>query len=505
MTISPELEQEILRLFHAEKWLPGTIAYQLSVHYSAVKRVLEQEGTPPAKIIRPSKMDPYLPFIRATLEKYPTLTAARLYEMVKERGYPGKPSHFRDIVSRIRPSRPAEAYLRLRSTPGDEGQVDWGHFGRIEIGRAKRPLVAFVIVLSYSRAVFLRFFLGQQMSFFLKGHEEAFERWRGVPRNLLYDNLKSVVTTRERKLVQFNDDFLAFAAHHRFRPQPVGIRRGNEKGRVERTIRFIRTSFFAARRFDNLEDLNEQASCWSLTTAMERRWPDDDQLSVADAFIKEQPLLLPLRDTGYPCHDRKEVKAGKTPYIRFDLNDYSVPHHYARKLLVVLASPDTLRITHGHEVIAEHPRSFDRHAVIEDPSHIAELKSAKQRAGKGSRTNDLFHAAPSSEELLKRALEQGTRLGDSVRQLRQLLFAYSAEALERAIQEALAKGAGHPQAVRHILERDRLEAGHEAALPLSLPNNPKIRDLTVKPHSLTDYDHLTESEDDNDSSGHRCT
>lgn len=289
MTIPPDLQQEILRLFHAEKWRTGTIAHQLGVHYSVVKRLLEQDGVPSSEIIRSSKVDPYLPFIRMTLERFPTLTAARLYQMVKGRGYPGKPSHFRDIVSRIRPPRPVEAYLRLRSTPGDEGQVDWGHFGSIEIGRAKRPLIAFVIVLSYSRAVFLRFYLGQQMGFFLNGHEAAFERWRGTPRTLLYANLKSVVTTRQGGLVDFNDDFRAFAAHHRFRPRPVGVRRGNEKGRVERAIRYIRTSFFAARSFDHLEDLNAQADRWSLTTAMERPWPDDDRLSVGDAFAKEPP------------------------------------------------------------------------------------------------------------------------------------------------------------------------------------------------------------------------
>lgn len=505
MTIPPELQQEILRLFHAEKWRPGTIAHQLGVHYSVVKRLLAQEGASPAQIVRPSMVDPYLPFIRMTLEKYPTLTAARLYQMVKDRGYPGRPSHFRDIVSRIRPSRPVEAYLRLRSTPGEEGQVDWGHFGTIEIGRARRPLVAFVIVLSYSRAVFLRFFLGQQMSFFLAGHQAAFERWQGTPRTLLYDNLKSVVTRRQRKLVEFNDDFIAFAGHHRFRARPVGIRRGNEKGRVERAIRYIRSSFFAARRFDHLEDLNEQAERWSLTTAMERPWPDDDRLSVGDALAKEQPLLMPIREIPHPCHDRKEIKAGKTPYVRFDLNDYSVPHRYTRKLLVVLATPDTVRIVHRDVVIAEHQRSYDRHAVIEASSHVADLKAAKQLAANGSQTYGLFHAAPSSEALLERTLEQKSGLGAAIRQLRQLLQAYGADVLERAIQEALANGAGHPQAVRHILERDRLEAGAEPALPLSLSDNPEVSDLTIKPHSLTDYDHLTESEDDDDSSGYGRT
>lgn len=128
--------------------------------------------------------------------------------MVRERGYPGRPSHFRAIIAKVRPQKPTEAYLRLRCTSGDQGQVDWGHFGRIPIGRALRPLMAFVLVLSYSRAIFLRFFPSQHMSFFMQGHQEAFERFAGCPRNLLYDNLKSVVISRPgSQHVEFNQDF----------------------------------------------------------------------------------------------------------------------------------------------------------------------------------------------------------------------------------------------------------------------------------------------------------
>ena len=154
------VEREILRLHHVEKWRPGTIARHLSVHFVTVKRVIEREDEVGEPVTRSSKVDPYLPFILDTLERFPKLTAARLYEMVRERGYLGRPSHFRAIIAKVRPRRPTEAYLRLRCTSGDQGQVDWGHFGTIQIGRAQRPLMAFVLVLSYSRAIFLRFFPG---------------------------------------------------------------------------------------------------------------------------------------------------------------------------------------------------------------------------------------------------------------------------------------------------------------------------------------------------------
>ncbi len=132
MTISPELEARILRYYHAEKWRVGTIATQLGVHHGTVQRVLAQAGLPArAPLQRPSRIDPYLPFIRETLEQFPTLTASRLYAMVRERGYTGRPDHFRHLIALHRPRRPAEAYLRLRSLPGEQAQVDWGHFGHL--------------------------------------------------------------------------------------------------------------------------------------------------------------------------------------------------------------------------------------------------------------------------------------------------------------------------------------------------------------------------------------
>lgn len=230
MTIAPDLVAQILRLHTVEKWRVGTIARQLHVHRDAVRRVLAGKLSPVhVSPLRASRIDPYRPFILATLEKFPTLSAARLHAMVRERGYVGGPSHLRLLVAQMRPRPAAEAYLRLRTLAAEQAQVDWGHFGHLQIGRARRSLMAFVMVLSHSRMVFLRFFLDARMDSFLRGHALAFAAFGGVPRVLLYDNLKSAVLERVGDAVRFNPALLAFAAHHCYEPRPVAIARGNEK------------------------------------------------------------------------------------------------------------------------------------------------------------------------------------------------------------------------------------------------------------------------------------
>src|SRR4051794_21961311 len=401
MVTPPELEAQILRYYHAEKWRIGTIASQLRVHHSVVRRVLAQAGlratnTPP----RPSRIDPYLPLIRATLEKFPTLTASRLYAMMQERGYRGSPDHFRHLIAHHRPRRPAEAYLRLRTLPGEQAQVDWAHFGHLQVGRARRPLMAFVMVLSYSRQIFLRFFLDARMESFLRGHAAAFAAWGGVPRVLLYDNLKSAVLERRGDAIRFNPTLLSFAGHYRFEPRPVAIARGNEKGRVERSIGYIRGAFFAARRFTDLDDLNAQADDWSRGLAADRRCPAEPERTVREVFAEEAPRLLSLPDNPAPLLERVAVKVGKTPYVRFDLNDYSVPHTHIRRALTVLADTHELRIVEGAQVLACHRRSYDRGAQIEQTEHPQALIEHKRAARQHRATDRLVQVAPASQELL---------------------------------------------------------------------------------------------------------
>lgn len=499
MTLSPELQAQILRYYHAEKWRIGTIATQLQVHHSAVARVLAQAGLPPIGAVRrASAIDPYLPFIRETLEKFPTLTASRLYAMAKERGYPGRPSQFRHHISLHRPKPKREAYLRLRTLPGEQAQVDWGHFGHLQVGCAKRPLMGFVMVLSWSRMIYIRFFLGAHMENFLRGHVGAFTAWGGCPRVLLYDNLKSAVLERQGQAIRFNPTLLSFAGHYRFEPRPVAVARGNEKGRVERAIRYIRDSFFVGRAFTDLDDLNAQAQAWMTEVASDRRCPEEPTLRVRDAFISERIQLLALPTNAYPTNEQRAVHIGKTPYARFDLNDYSVPHDYVQRTLTVVATLQQVRILDGETVLALHPRSFDKGIQIEDATHIQGLVDQKHQASSHRGLNRLTQAVPASRELLTQAADRGQPLGRITTDLLSLLDRYGVTEMQVAIDEALQRGVPHPNAVRLALERRREQRQLPPPLGIALPTHLQTRDVPVKPHSLTDYDSLTETDDDTD-------
>jgi transposase len=491
------LEAEILRLHQTEHWPIGTIATQLRVHHGTVRRVLAQAGVPVDKVpARLSIVEPYRAFIEETLAKYPSLRASRLYAMVKERGYPGAPDHFRAIVATLRPRPAGEAYLRLRTLPGEQAQADWAHFGKLTIGRAVRPLMAFVMVLSYSRRLFLRFYLNAAMANFLRGHVEAFIRWNAAPRVVLYDNLKSAVLERSHEAIRFHPALLELAAHYRFQPRPVAVARGNEKGRVERAIRFVRDAFFAARTFRDLDDLNAQADAWCEGEAADRPCPEDRARCVRAVFADEQPHLLALPENPFPTEERIEVSVRKTPYARFDLNDYSIPHTHVGRTLSVLASLHTVRILDGHDVLAAHPRSFDRGVQVEIDAHVEALVTHK-RAARAHRAQDrLHHAAPSAKPLFLRAAERGAHLGVLTRGLLALLDTHGAHALEAAIVAALAEDAAHLGAVRHFIDSHAHARGQPPPIAVLLPADPRLHTLRVRAHALRDYDQLTPEQPD---------
>ncbi|RMH42271.1 MAG: transposase [Alphaproteobacteria bacterium] len=361
------------------------------------------------------------------------------------------------------------------------------------------------MVLSWSRALFLRFYLGQQSENFLRGHEGAFAFFGGVPRVLLYDNLKSAVLERVGEAIRFNPLLLDFADHYRFEPRPVAVARGNEKGRVERAIRYVRSGFFLARTWRDLDDLNAQAEAWCRGASLERRCAEDDTLSVGEALEREREHLLALPDAPFPTDERKEVRVGKTPYVRFDKNDYSVPHTHTRRTLVVLASPDTVRVLDGTDEIARHTRSYDRGAQIEDPAHVAGLVEAKRQGRKHRGMDRLAHAAPATRELLVRLAERGANLGNATQRLLRLLDTYGAEELEAAVREVLERGVLHVPGVRQVLERERRARGLPPATPLALPDDPRVRGLSVRPHSLESYDELARGEERKDDDDDEAT
>lgn len=494
MAISQKKESDILRYHFVEKWKVGTIASQLGIHHSVVDRVLAQAGLPKVeRSLQASIIDPYLPFLHETLAMYPNLTAARLFDMAKARGYPGGASLFRQRISQMRPRKQPEAYLRLKTLSGEQAQVDWGHFGKITIGKASRHLMAFVMVLSWSRQIFLRFYYNQQMENFLRGHIAAFEQWQGVPKILLYDNLKSAVLERQGDVIRFHPTLLDLSAHYRFEPRPVAVARGNEKGRVERAIRYIRDNFFAGRQWKDIDDLNTQADQWCQGMSADRRCPEDQTLTVREAFTQEKPTLITLPDDHFPTHEQVQVSARKTPYIRFDLNDYSIPHAHVKKTLTVSADLSQVRILEGSELLATHKRNFSKGEQIEQQAHIDALWQYKAKAKRSSGHNRLNQASPLIESLLEQTVQRGHPLQATINLLIESLNAYGQAEFHCAVNEAMSQQSPYPEGVRQILERRREERQQPPPLSIAVPE--KAQQYSVKPANLSEYDNLQNNEE----------
>ncbi len=490
--IPPETHVEIRRYFYAEHWKIGTIARELGIHPDAVRKAIVSDRFHRGQELRPSILDPYVAFVRQTLDQHPRLRATRIYQMIRDRGYAGSVVQLRRAVARLRPPV-REAFLHLHTFPAEQAQVDWAHFGNVAVGRAKRALSCFVITLSYSRALYLEFFFDQTMENFLRGHVHAFQDWGGQPRVILYDNLRSAVLERRGNEIHFNPRLLELCAHYHFIARPCQVRAGNQKGRVERAIRYVRDSYWAGRAFTTLAECNRQALLWRDQVAHQRAWPGDDSRTVAQVFAEEQLRLLP-----HPLHPFSTdlivpVRSAKTIYVRFDLNDYSIPPEAVGRPLTLVASDTLVRILHGAAEIARHHRSYDRHQEILQPAHQEALLKVKRKAFDATPGGRLAQQVPESKTLLDLAFSQGESAGSQTAQLLKLLDLYGAATLRNAIREALERNTPRASSVAFLLRRQQHTTPR---LAVDLSRHPEAQSIEVRPHDLETYDELARNRDD---------
>lgn len=490
--ISVEERARIRRLFYAEHWKVGTIATQLCVHRDTVLLAIEAERFRTRDgVVYPSQLDPYKPFIAEQLEQYPRLRATRIFAMVASRGYGGSETVVRRFVRTVRPVPKQEAYLHLATLPGEQGQVDWASFGKVRVGAAERALSCFVMVLGHSRAMYARFALDQTLESFVRGHIEAFESLGGVPRVLLYDNLKSVVLERVGEHVRFHPRILELAGHYHFAPQPCAPRRGNEKGKVERTIQYLRHSFFAARRYSSLADLNRQLSAWIADVAHARPVPGDpNKTTVAQALCTEQAVLLSLPAHRFDCALTLPAASGKQPYLRFDKNDYSIPYALVKKPLTLVASEHEVRVLDGAVEVARHVRSYDRARKVEHPPHLQALGEHKRAARELRGRDRLRSVCPSADAFLGAIAHRGDPVGHHTARLLKLLDGYGASDLDVALADALERGAVSAESVAHICDQ-RARARKRPPPVMLMHGDPRVTELRVTPHKLAAYDALS--------------
>lgn len=481
-----EIEAEIKRLHFAEHWPVGTVARQLDVHEDVIRRVLGLLR--PRRELMPRKriVDDYVAVIDEILKQYPTLRCTRLHDMLRARGFKGAVRTVRDYVATVRPTPKREAFLRLQPLIGEQAQVDWAYVGDTAVHGGKRPLWLFVIVLSWSRAMWGELVYDLTAPSVARSLVRAASAFGGVTRQWLFDNPKSVVLERTADAARFHPLLVELSGHYRVQVRLCAPRKAWEKGGVERAIRFLRDRFLAGRQIHSVEQGNRELRAFIDEIAHPRAHPTLAQRTVLDCFEEEQRRLLALPAAPFATDTVLPSSVDKTAFVRFDTNSYSVPSRYARAVLTLAADDAVVRLLDGATEVARHARSWKRREVIEDPEHREELLAQKRRARDARGRDRLRRIVPEIETLFERWVLGGKNVAIMTMRTTKLMDLYGAAVLKAAVLEAVERGTHDPSALAVLCEQRRRR--HELPPPTSVPLGEHINDRDVVPHDLETYD-----------------
>jgi len=470
---------EIRRLFYAEHLSKRQIARQLQLHRNTVAAAIAAEHPPHyARAARGSKLDPYKPKLQALLKETPDLSAVRLQEILEGEGYTGKISLLKDYVHQIRPQfKPPEAFLRMTYAPGDYGQVDWAELpDRVLHHGIQCRVYAFVMVLCYSRQLYIEFSLATQLSDFLRCHQNALRAFGGAPKTNVYDNLTSVVLTRRGAAVTFNESFLALAGHYCFEPKACWPYRPNEKGVVERPIDYLKRNFWAGRTFRDFDDVVVQGGVW-LEHANQRIHGTLKERP-CDRFAYERSRLTPLPTTSLATDWILYPHVTRDCVVRVATNDYSVPWRLARERVEVHVDAQTVRVYHQGQLAAEHARSYGKYGQISNPQHYEGLWSRKPSAH-FLRLQQAYHTlyGEVGERFFQGLSRATVHLEQALAELVSLPELYRREDIQRAMEWALQQNRYDPAVVRLYLIP--APTARPAPLPVGATPEVEVRDLAA--------------------------
>jgi transposase len=438
---------------------------------------------PRRPVSRGSVLDPFKPRVTRLLDTYP-YSAQQIFQRLREEGYGGGITILRDYVRRIRPPK-RPVYLKLHFAAGECAQVDWGSFGSVVVGNTRRRLSFFVMVLAYSRRLFVEFTVSQTMEHFLACHEHAFAEL-GVPCKLMVDNLKSAVLQRLAGVAPvFNPRYMDFARHHGFEIVACNVGRGNEKGRVESGVGYVKKNFLQGLELTEFSSIQVAAQVW-LDTVANVRVHGETQRRPIDLFAEERLHLRRPNPHPYDLGRTSTTIASSQFRITLDTNHYSVPCAYAHRRLTVKAYPDRVCIYFDNQLIARHPRRYGRHEDIEDPDHAKGLIVQRSRAREQRLMMQFLALSPDAAAYFEGLDQRRFNARQHVRKILALAEIYPADAVARAISDGLAFEAFSAEYITNILEV-RARALPEPG-PLQLTRRQDLLDIDIAPPDLNAYE-----------------
>jgi transposase len=486
VTVPKETEVNVVRLYYGEHWPVGTIATQLGIHPEVVKRVLGHKQTSGDPVRRPSLLQPFEEFIGQTLQQYPTLRSTRLYDMLTPRGYEGSIRTLRDYVAMVRPEPKTEAYLRLETLAGEQAQIDWAHVGRVRVDGGERTLWVFVMVLSYSRAIWAELVFDLSVESLCRSLTRAASYFGGVSRQWLFDNPKTVVIERYGDAVRFHPTLLGLCAHFRVQPRLCAVAMPEHKGRVERAIRYLRDRFFAGRHIHDIAQGNQDLLTFLAEISSRRMHPRKEGQTVGQVLDHERARLLALPDPLPSTEYSRPAAIDKTAFVQFDTNLYSAPPELAGQTITLAFDDRVVRLLDGDREVARHARTFGRKQVVEDPAHRAALIE-RRRLGRDLRGRDRLRAVcPGIDRLIARCVSDGRQIGPSVFRLGKFLDVYGDTIFTDAVAEVLAGDTVDLGAVQVACEKHRRHRDRPVPVTVVIPSH--IPDREVIPHNLDNYD-----------------
>jgi transposase len=478
----------MIKHMHKQGVPKSRIARELGVSRETIRKAVSEDEHPSGRRqSRDSILDPYKEYINQRLENY-DLTATRVLREIQERGYPGSYTVVKRFVRKVKGAKPKPAFVRFETEPGEQAQMDWSDFGWVEFDGQKRRLWCFAMVLGYSRALYIEFSHSQNLISLGQAHINAFRYFGGVTDTVLYDNMKTVVLSREGNRIHWNPQFMDFASHYGFMPKLCLPGRKETKGKIERPFSYIRSSFFRGTDFANLTDMNEKGWNW-LDNVANTRIHGTTQAVPFDKLKEEN--LNRLRDEAYVLEHSEVRKSHKDCYISFDGNRYSVPYQYSCRDLTVRLRDEELRIFYGDELIATHRLSYQRGRMITDPRHFLGIPKPAYPSGvRAVREVFLVHfprANPFLDGLVK-AKYGNVRY--HMLQILGLLEDYPLAVVESAIERATFYGAFECRAIRNICRQGDIPEAKDMQDKIELTQKTPLTSEPVEERALSYYSQL---------------
>jgi transposase len=471
-----------------ERLTARQISQRLGIPLRTVQRHLAQGRQPAAAPRKPreSILEPYK--ARAEALRREGLTGAQTLARLREAGYRGSRTILMDHLRQVRPAA-REAFLTLKFDPGQMAQVDFAECGLVRVGNIRRKLYAFVMTLGYNRRVFVKFIMRMDMAHFLSCQREAWEYYGGAPREVMVDNCKVAVLRHPGGIhgaPQLNPRYADFAAYYGFTVKPCTVRRPNEKGAVERSVGYLRTSFLNGLGTGemSLAAVNEAARRWQEEVADQRRLRDGRGAPLG-LFPAEAAALRPLPPLPYDCSVRSAVVSTVQCRVSFEGNRYSTPPSCAGVRLELAALPETIRLLRDGEVVAEHARCYERGRDIVAYAHERELLRRRKKSTRAMTAERFLALCPQAEaylaELRRRRLDADVQLA----RIMALTTVHGDAAVAEAVKESMDAEAYGPEYVTNLLAW-RLQLVPEPS-PLHLPGREDILELEIRQPDLDIY------------------